>query len=258
MERKYSDSGKAILSGEGIARLRAVSGIAKEFVLERDFRYQTETRSVIAGCEFRDLPDDFFVPVYDSQLLVKLIKGLTTKDAPIEVSYTVKEKQFGLNTRQLYTVILKNPKTGKSFDVKAQGVVWDDAKCSIAKTYLENKGARFKVKGSSFSFVLSPDQFNDLMGNAGTIGADMIKFMNKDGKVVAEATNTKLLDGPKYYEVVCASDGGDLEEFICDVENMEKLPRDLTFKVTMSDGGCCFDCEEKRFFTIFGNRKGKG
>lgn len=255
MEKILSKEGKAILTAEGIQNLRHVAGLAKECILERNFRYQTESRSIIAGFEFKDLPDDFFLPVYDTALMVKLIKGLTTKDAPIEVSYTVKEKQFGLSIRQLYTVVLKNPKTGKEYIISASGINWEDAKCSIAKTYIENKGASFKPKGDFFSFQITAEQLGELMGNAGNIGATLIKVINKGGKIIAEAVNDKLLDGPKYVEEVCKSEGGELESFAADFENLEKLPHDVAYTVVMSEGGCCFSSTDKKKFVIFGIRK---
>ena len=248
-----AETKKAVLTKASMAKIKLIPGVSKECFLERVFRVKSGTGTCIYGAEIRDIPDDFKLPIRDTEKFIKMYDSLVRGNSMPELSYTKHEKEIGLGNKEVYEIVISNGKREIKF--------WSAPTPSMEKTSEPDKTRRFRPKDNNFSFKITSEELKDLMNSANLVGAKTARFeivvdeknvsfvqvRAFDKNIEEQANYSAVLDAP-------ATVNGRFMEFDLSLVNVERLDKNCAYDVTMCDAGCLFESAENSLFFVFGSK----
>lgn len=238
---------KATLSKKSIEKLKNLSQVTQECIIERQVRLQHSTSSIILGMELKDLPDDFYLPINNLSQFIKMVSKGARDSSPATVEYEKMSRDIGLSTKTVYQTTISFGKEKFSFFTKETE--------DMLKNTEKDKNKKFRPQAENFSFKITKDELSSLAGGAGTVGADVLNFVAEYNVVSIRAGHGSVEEAASYNIEVPADEIKDFSEFALTISNLNKIDSSNDYSIVMCEKACMFNCEAENMFYIFAPRR---
>jgi hypothetical protein len=177
MERQM----KATITKDTLNRLYHIGMFTKIMYLERNVRLSACSDTFRYGTTLKDLDDDFKIPIQNLPLFISLVETAMGKNETVDIEYDVTEKEFGLETKKLYTVnIISQTQSTKFYSAEIE----EFETITPKDTKDKSKVSESKLPASHMRFNLSSETLKMMDKNCKVLGADTIMFKANDDKPI--------------------------------------------------------------------------
>lgn len=265
---------KATITRETLNKLYMISHLTKIMFFERNVRISAFTRTFKYGTVLKELEDGFKIPIIDLPLFINMIESVMGKSNKVDIEYNVIEKDFGLESKQLYNVNITNcendeTKANDSEQTKANGpeqsfMFYTSENIEFKEIIPNDLGDKSHISTmtlppSYMKFKLTSEMLKMMDKNCKILSADTILFKETNDKkpIKCKIYNNENPDGAISEFKIYEKDTRDATQFPLLVDTFNVIDKSIDYDVLINcdKNAILFANEESSTFYISAAKK---